>query len=217
MTTKTLVPALVLSATALAIPATSMAEVSANIGWVSEYIFRGIYQEDSSASAGIDYNSDNGFYIGTWGADVGDGLETDLYFGYSGGDDFTYTIGYTGYYYTDNFDDTYNEINLGVGYGIFALDFATGEWDGFGTSRDYTFTSVTISPEKGPYFKFGSFGKDFDGDYFEIGYSYTLEEYGVDLSVALVQSDDLPVTNPDDGETGDWALTFGISKSIGIK
>jgi len=217
MTTKTLVPALVLSATALAIPATSMAEVSANIGWVSEYIFRGIYQEDSSASAGIDYASDNGFYIGTWGADVGDGLETDLYFGYSGGDEFTYTIGYTGYYYTDDFDDTYNEINLGIGYGIFALDYADGEWDGFGTSADYSFTSVTISPEKGPYFKFGSFGKDFDGDYFEIGYSYTLEEHGVDLSVAVVQSDDLPVSDPDDGETGDWALTFGISKSIGIK
>ena len=215
MNTKTMIPAFVLSAAA-AVPATAMAEVSANIGWVSEYIFRGIYQEDSSASAGIDYASDNGFYLGTWGADVGDGLETDLYFGYSGGDDFTYTIGYTGYYYTDDFDDTYNEINLGIGYGIFALDVALGEWDGFGTSQDYTFTSITISPEKGPYFKVGSFGKDFDGDYFELGYSYSLEESGIDLSIAYTYSDDLPVTNPDDGETGNSTLVFGISKSFAI-
>ena len=99
-----------------------------------------------------------------------------LYFGFAGGDKFTYKIGYTGYYYTDDFDDTYNEVNLGVGYGMFALDVAVGEWDGFGTPADYTFTSVTISPEKGPYYKFGSFGDEFDGDYFELGYTYSIED-----------------------------------------
>lgn len=216
MTIKNLVPVLVVSAAAV-VPATSMAETSANIGWSSEYIFRGVFQEDSSAYAGVDYASDSGFYLGTWGADVGDGLETDLYFGYAGGEDFTYKIGYTGYYYTDDFDDTYNEINLGIGYGIFALDVAVGEWDGFGTPADYTFTSVTISPEKGPYFKLGSWSQDFDGDYLEVGYTYSMEEQGVDLSVAVVTSDDLNVSDPDDGESGEWALTFGIKKSIGIK
>jgi hypothetical protein len=199
----------------VAAPAASNAEVSANIGWASEYLYRGIFQDDSSASAGVDYESDSGFYLGTWGADVGEGIETDVYFGYSGGEDFTYSIGYTGYYYTDDFDDTYSEVNLGIGYGIFALDVAIGEWDGFGSPADYTFTSVTISPEMWPYFKFGSFGDDFDGDYFEIGYTYSIEEHGVDLSIALVTSDDLIVNNPDDGEdAGEWALTFGITKGI---
>ena len=70
-----------------------------------------------SAYAGIDYAADGGFYLGTWGADVGDGLETDVYFGFAGGDNFTYKIGYTGYFYTDDFDDTYQEVNLGIGYG----------------------------------------------------------------------------------------------------
>jgi hypothetical protein len=214
MTRRTLVPALVL-ATAVAAPAASNAEVSANIGWASEYLYRGIFQDDSSASAGVDYESDSGFYLGTWGADVGEGIETDVYFGYSGGEDFTYSIGYTGYYYTDDFDDTYSEVNLGIGYGIFALDYAIGEWDGFGSPADYTFTSITIAPEMWPYFKFGSFGDDFDGDYFEIGYTYSIEEHGVDLSIALVTSDDLVVNNPDDGEdAGEWALTFGITKGI---
>ena len=215
MKIKNLVPALALSA--VVAPATSHAEVSANIGWVSEYLYRGIFQEDSSASAGVDYAHDSGFYLGTWGADVGDGLEYDAYFGFAGGDKFTYKIGYTGYFYTDDFDDTYQEVNLGVGYGMFALDVAVGEWDGFGTPADYTFTSVTIAPEKGPYYKFGSFGDEFDGDYFELGYTYSIEDSGVDLSVAVVQSDDLNVSDPDDGESGEWKLTFGIKKNISFE
>ena len=66
------------------VPAVSIADVSANFGMVSDYLYRGIYQAGSSASAGIDYESENGFYIGTWGADVGTGIETDLYLGYGG-------------------------------------------------------------------------------------------------------------------------------------
>lgn len=214
MNTKNLVPAFIVSTAAAIVPAVSHAELSANVGWVSDYLYRGIFQEDSSASGGIDYASDGGFYLGTWGADVGDGLEYDAYFGFAGGENFTYKIGYTGYFYTDDFDDTYQEVNLGIGYGIFALDVAIGEYDGFGTPADYTFTSVTIAPEVGPYYKFGSFGDDFDGDYFELGYTYSMEEPGVDLSIAAVFSDDLPVGDPDDGETGEWKLAFGIKKNI---
>jgi hypothetical protein len=231
MKIKNLVPALVLSA--VAVPATSMAETTANIGFSTDYIFRGIFQEDSSAYAGVDYAHDSGFYLGTWGADVGQGLETDLYFGFAGGDKFTYKIGYTGYYYTDDFDDTYNEVNLGIGYGIFALDVAIGQWDGFGNSQDYDFTSITISPEKGPYYKVGMWGGDFEenvlfpnpktgpggsGDYFELGYTYSLEDPGVDLSVTYVYSSDLVVGDWDDGETGgDNAIVFSIKKNIAIK
>jgi uncharacterized protein (TIGR02001 family) len=212
MKTRTLIPALVLTAAA-AVPATCMAEVSANIGWVSDYIFRGIFQTTSSAYAGIDYASDSGLYVGTWAADVGQGLENDLYFGYAGGEDFTYKIGYTGYFYSDDFDDTYNEVNLGIGYGIFALDVALGKWDGFGNKQDYTFTSITISPEKGPYFKVGSFSQDFDGDYFELGYTWSFEEQGIDLSFAYDYSSDLPV----DGSGADNAIVFGIKKNFALK
>jgi uncharacterized protein (TIGR02001 family) len=232
MKTKNLVPALVIATAAAVVPAISQAEVSANIGYVSEYIFRGIFQESSSAYAGVDFATDSGFYLGTWGADVGTGLETDLYFGFAGGENFTYKVGYTGYFYTDDFDDTYQEINLGVGYGIFALDVAIGEWDGFGTSQDYDFTSITISPEVGPYYKVGMWGGDFEsnvlfpnpktgpggsGDYFELGYAYTLEEPAVDLSVAFIYSPDLVVGDWDDGETsGDSAVVFGIKKNFAI-
>ena len=215
MNKKTLIPSIVLAAAA-ATPAVSQAELSANIGWVSDYVFRGIFQEDSSASAGLDY-SNNGFYIGTWGADVGTGLETDLYFGYGGeSGDFSYSIGYTGYYYTDDWDDTYTEINLGIAYGIFALDYAAGNYDTSPESQDYSFTSVTVTSPKGAYIKFGTFGQDFDGSYTEIGYGWSFEDQGIDLSFALINSSDLPLGDPNDEEGGDYKVTFGITKSISI-
>ena len=71
----------------------------------------------SSASAGADYEN-GGFYVGTWAADVGDGLEVDLYAGYGFETEagFSASVGFTGYYYTGEFDDTYEEFNLNLGY-----------------------------------------------------------------------------------------------------
>jgi uncharacterized protein (TIGR02001 family) len=193
------------------------AEVSANLGWASEYIFRGVFQEDSSAFGGLDYTQEGGLYAGTWVADVGQGLETDVYFGFAGGDRLTWKIGYTGYFYTDDFDDTYNEVNLGAGYSIASLDVAIGRWDGFGNDQDYVFSTLTLAPDGLPYVKFGSFSRDFDGDYVESGYVWSLEEHGIDLSIAVTWSDDLAVSDGDDNESGDYALVFGIRKSIGIR
>ncbi|HZF27975.1 MAG TPA: TorF family putative porin [Gammaproteobacteria bacterium] len=246
MMKRTLVPALVLAVGA-ATPAISMAGVTGNIGYVSDYVFRGIYQTDSSAFAGVDYASDSGFYAGTWWADVGAGTETDLYFGYNGGSDSVkYKIGYTGYRYLDDFDGDYDEINLGLYAGIFALDIAVGQYDGdkfhlgdpvSGGNQDYVFTSVTLSPKKGPYYKLGMWSGDYndhilpniktddprtaaiedgDGIYLELGYAYTMEEQGVVLSVALDYSPDLtvsPFLNAS-AEAPNYELTFGIKKNF---
>ena len=85
------------------------AEVSYNIGYASEYYYRGILQKSSSGSAGVDFEQ-GGFYLGTWAADVGDGLEVDLYGGYGVETDagVSMSVGFTGYYYTGDFDDTYD-------------------------------------------------------------------------------------------------------------
>jgi len=194
-------------------PAVSMAEISANIGMVSDYLYRGIYQEDSSASAGIDFEDDGGFYVGAWTAGVGDGIETDLYagFGRSVGD-FSWGVGVTGYYYPDDFDDTYQEVNLGLGYAGFAVDVAVGEWKGFGTPQDYTFVSLTYEFDAGFYITYGDFGDQFSGDYLEVGYGYDF--MGLDLSIALINSNDLVVSERD--PTAEYSLTFGINKSFAI-
>ena len=185
------------------------ADVSYNIGYASEYYFRGILQKESSGSAGIDFEQ-GGLYLGTWAADVGDGLEVDLYGGYgieteSG---FSASVGFTGYYYTGDFDDTYEEINLGVGYGMVSLGYSIGEWDGFGNPSDYSFLETTVETEVGIYAKYASFGKDADGDYIELGYGTTISD--IDLGVFFVFSDDLG--DQADGES--QALVFTVGKSF---
>ena len=56
---KTLVLGSVLAASTVA-SSVAMAGASANVGYVSDYVFRGIYQAASSASAGLDYDFGNG-------------------------------------------------------------------------------------------------------------------------------------------------------------
>lgn len=234
-------------ATVAALPAVSNADMSANVGYVSDYIFRGIYQEESSAFGGFDFEDDSGFYAGVWGADVGIGLEVDLYAGYSGsfGEDGGYSIGFTGYFYTEDgvpfstydedpgsfpsidpdiydfgYDDTYTEINLGISYGIFSLDHAIGEWDGYGMPVDYTFTTLTIAPEVGPYYSYNSFGDQTKGDYIEVGYGFSFMDE-LDISIALLydlNAGDSDALLLDADWTGheDFALTFGVSKSFSI-
>ncbi|MGI9263911.1 MAG: TorF family putative porin, partial [Gammaproteobacteria bacterium] len=80
---------------------TAGAEMTGNVGWDSEYIFRGISQSDSSANGGVDWAHDTGFFLGIWAADVDEGLEVDYYGGFKGqAGDFGYMIGATYYDYT---------------------------------------------------------------------------------------------------------------------
>jgi uncharacterized protein (TIGR02001 family) len=66
--------------------------ITPNIGIVSDYLFRGISQNNKQAAlqGGIDVAFKEGFYVGTWASQVskwtagpkGDGYELDLYGGY---------------------------------------------------------------------------------------------------------------------------------------
>ena len=224
-----------LSALALgtaAIPATSFAGTTGNIGFVTDYIFRGILQSPSSAYAGADWSGDNGVYVGTWWADVNQGTETDIYAGWMGGsDNVKFKIGYTGYRYFDDFDGDYDEVNLGLYAGIFALDVAVGTYDGDkfyagdpvrGGNQDYIFTSVTLTPKSGPYYKLGLWSGDYkdniiaykatskDAYYVEIGYDYKMEEQGIDMTVAFTYAPEMFLAP----STGDYAIVFGIKKTF---
>ncbi len=186
----------------------AQADWSANIGYASEYHFRGIFQKNSSASGGVDYEA-GGFYAGTWAADVGDGLEVDGYFGY-GLDvgDLGLSVGYTGYFYTGDFDDTYQEINLGAGYGILSLDVAVGEYANFdGPTQDYTYYALTLE-QNGFYGKYAGFSQDADGNYFELGYGTTVND--IDLGIILLFSDEDLVGDSDEN------LIFTIGKAFDL-
>jgi uncharacterized protein (TIGR02001 family) len=126
--------------------------VSYNIGYMSEYWYRGVYQSDSAVSFGADYEAGS-FYAGTWMADVDDGIEFDIYAGFN----FEMMgmpmyLGATGYYYSDNFDGNYEEMNAGVDMGFIALDVAfAGQYEevdanyvNTGNDLDYQHYTITL-------------------------------------------------------------------------
>jgi len=207
--TKSLIAGAVLAATSSA----TMADVSANVGVMSDYFYRGVVQNTTATTnGGVDFEQ-GGFYAGTWAADVEDGLEVDIYGGYgleleSG---LGLSAGFTGYYYTGDFDDTYEEINLGASFGIVSLEYSFGTYDNFdGPEMDYDFTAITIE-KNGFYGKYGSFGDEFDGSYVELGYG--TEIGGFDAGVSIVINDeDLDLETNDGTET----IIFSLSKSFDL-
>lgn len=168
--------------------------LSANAGVVSQYFFRGIAQTTTaSASAGLDYEKGN-ISVGTWVADVQDGIEIDFYGAYNFETDgaLGLSAGFTSYQYTGDFDSAYNEINLGLSFNIFSLSYNLGKHSedkdlGIADS-DYDFLSLTVEDESGLYATYGTWGKDFDGDYIELGYSTSIGDF--DLGIALISNSD---------------------------
>jgi len=185
------------------------AELTANLGFASDYYYRGIFQAPNSVSAGLDYE-ENGFYAGAWTADVKDGLEIDGYFGYGASvGDFNYSVGYTGYFYTGDFDDTYQELNLGTSYGFLSVDVALGRYDNFaGPTLDYTFYSLTLEKD-GFYGKYAGFSNDFAGEYFEVGFGTTIAD--VDIGIAAI------FANKDLVGTNEESLVLSIGKSFDLR
>lgn len=178
------------------------AKLSGNAGILSEYIFRGIVQNDTaSGNGGIDLEV-GGFYLGTWIADVDDGVEYDLYGGYvhEFANGFYLGAGGTSYQYSDSFDREYNEANFYAGWSndIWSLDleYTTGDYNGkfvddngLIEGDEYDFIALT-GGWNGVYLTYGTFEDDADdqlGEYFELG--YTTEVGGFELTGAVVHTD----------------------------
>ncbi|MFT4994208.1 MAG: hypothetical protein ACI965_001231 [Paraglaciecola sp.] len=198
----------VLSASGVSLMAN--AEVSANVGVVSQYHFRGIEQTSgASASAGLDYEN-KGFFVGTWAADVDDGLEIDVYGGYGIELDNGLSLGFgaTTYQYTGDFDSAYNEINLSAGFGLFSVGYSVGKWDGVvgdevATEGDYTILTLAIE-KNGFSATFGTYGKDAEGEYFDVAYGTEIGGFDVGVGILFSGSD----LNDDE------SLYFSLSKSF---
>lgn len=105
----------------------ALAELSGNVGVVSEYLFRGLSQSGGAAvQGGLDYSSASGFYVGTWASTIGfasdalggSGAEVDVYAGFSGeAGSVGYDVGVIYYWYSeedevDMPDPSYNTIEL---------------------------------------------------------------------------------------------------------
>ncbi len=103
------------------------AEISANIGVVSNYFFRGLSETDGGAAVqgGLDWEAPSGFYAGTWASNVDFGdstsYELDLYLGFANELDngLGYDFGYLYYAYPDapdsfDFGEIYGELSFSL-------------------------------------------------------------------------------------------------------
>ncbi|KAB7623946.1 TorF family putative porin [Alkalilimnicola sp. S0819] len=114
----------------VALPA--QAELSGNIGVVSEYVFRGITNapenDDAAVQGGLDWAHDSGFYLGYWGSSLGysdesgGGFESDFYGGHAGSlGMFSYDVGLIYYHYTNIDDADVPEFAASLGLGPVSL------------------------------------------------------------------------------------------------
>ena len=147
-----------LSTGGVAMTSTATAEVSVNIGVVSNYLFRGVTQTFDSAAiqGGIDFEDASGFYAGTWASniDFGDeaGYELDLYLGFAGeaANGIGYDVGYVYYAYPDSpdsidFGEIYGELSYDMFYGGIAYTInSDNDDDLFDTGDIYYYVGTDI-------------------------------------------------------------------------
>lgn len=162
-------------------------EISANVAYTSNYIWRGYSQTADTAAVqgGFDIGY-NGFYIGTWGSNVSDEvysgstMEMDIYAGYAGNiDSFSYDIGAIEFMYPGNSDNNFAEAYLTLGY---------------------DFDVVAVS---GTYIVGINGTNDADSDTWEAG-----------VSIPLIEEVSLDVTVGDYMDYNKYA-TVGLSRSFG--
>ena len=118
--------------------------LTGNVGFFSQYIFRGLTQtnRDPALQGGFDYAHKSGFYLGAWASNVKwvkdfngatkGSYELDLYGGYKGSinDDFSYDLGLITYRYPGN-----NSGEAGTPGAGFFSHADTNEWYVAGTYK----------------------------------------------------------------------------------
>ncbi|AEG31958.1 TorF family putative porin [Thiomicrospira cyclica] len=207
------------SSMAVMAPNVAQAELTGNIGMMSEYYFRGISQSEGVVSPefGVDYEHESGLYLGLWSAKVADSdVEYDIYGGYeteiSG---FTLGAGFTLYRYLEgNFDTPYDELNFWAGYGPLTVMYDRGinrDADDNGKDIDYSVISAELEYAGfyGIYGKGMDFaGKGVDHTYMQLGYSTEIyTDTSIDFSILRSSKE---ATGGDEETT----LLLGINKSF---
>ena len=175
---------------------TNAISVSGNAAIQTDYIWRGMTQNngENSVNVGLDVDFENGFYVGTWGAAVGVGnsnLELDYYGGY------TFEMGGIGVnigaiqvkYDGDNqydFSENYIAISLPMNVGLhFSEGDELGDYAEISWGMDVGDGSLAIA-----YGDMDSSNGNADGgSHTTIGYSIPAGDLTVDLSYSDFSGD----------------------------
>jgi len=194
----------------------AQAELTANIGVYSDYLFRGVTQtqEDPAVQGGVDWASDtNGFYAGTWLSNTDfnppeqedSGIEIDLYAGYTWEQGrFSFDLGIISYQYPSISSNT-EEAYIGLGVAGFEA-YLWHNWD-----NENTFYSAaygwTVAEDMDLSLGAGFFDPDQGQDY--LTYSVTVSKPFNDFEWSLVLS------NTDiDGDN--FTAVLGVSTEFGL-
>lgn len=174
----TLLSSLILAA--LTAPGVAMAgeasPISANVGFTTDYLFRGISQTGSKPAiqGGIDYAHASGFYAGIWGSNISwlsdagvannASVELDTYLGFRNSltEDFGYDVGFLRYNYPGSYAAAAVKADTNELYGAVSYKWITAKYS---YSTGDTFGAAAAK---------GS-------NYLELNASYTLEDAGVTL------------------------------------
>jgi len=203
-----------IAAASLTTSGTAVAEVTANIGATSNYLWRGtsLSSEAAAISGGVDYAHDSGLYAGVWVSNEGyvesTGAnatgETDLYAGYAGEyEGISYDIGYLSYMYPQAgsaADADFDEVVLSVGYEFAEFLYATS------SDIEADYMALTLSHDRYS-FTYGDYAFDLDSssDYSHFDLSAALTD---ELSITYSQND---ITGDDDGRL---VVAYGLEFDV---
>lgn len=214
----------------------ALAEVSANIGVTSNYIWRGVSQtgDESAVSGGIDYANESGFYAGTWTSSLGGtSSETDFYAGFGGAvGEFGYDVSVVDYTYPQLKDADFAELILSGSYSYFTVgiaqtissqvDDADGTAESFIEGDQYYWVSaeMPVKEDLSVGLSYGSYKFDDDGvantdlDYshYQLALTKSAGDAG-DFTFAY-DKNDIDDTTPNDGiesDTGRFSVAWSKS------
>jgi len=118
--------------------------LTGNMGFFSQYVFRGLTQTNAKPAlqGGFDYAHPSGLYVGTWASNIswlsdsssyssGGSLEWDLYGGYRGNigsSELTYDAGLLQYYYPGSVATGGVKADTLEGYGALGWKFITAKY-----------------------------------------------------------------------------------------
>lgn len=206
------------------------AELSANAGIFSNYIWRGVSQtgDEAAGQGGIDWGHDSGLYAGTWVSTLGEtnGYELDLYAGYAGeAGSLGYDVGVITYQYPVSPEINFTEVYLSGTASIvtvslnYTVDAASGNANGPFDSGDlYVYGGLDFAAGKTDMSVYaGSYMFDADGTAAgkagDINYSHIGASVGKDGFTFAVDKNDIEDINPSFGGGNSDAVRFTVSYS----
>lgn len=192
---------IVAAAIGIALTPAAQAQLSANIGAVSNYVWRGMTQTDDgpAVQGGVDYAHESGLFLGTWVSNVDfrapdPDVEVDFYGGYSGtAGDVSYKATLIYYWYPgEKVPADFSEVQVSATYGMFTVGGAYT----LAGQNDYVPNGNKMPYDSGDFYLYGSIAIPLGNDFSLTG---TVGYYNFD----------------DEEDTAFTHGVIGISKSAG--